>query len=87
MPFPPVLNIEGSHPHLRQLQGNMAQFDAMLKPREAAVSLGVCLRTLLNWRRANYGPPYFEVGRRRYYDPEEIQKWVETRAHHVHPTR
>ena len=49
-----------------------------LGAKQAANALGVSLGTLANWRRIEYGPPYFKVSRQLVmYDEEELTRWLE----------
>jgi hypothetical protein len=43
---------------------------------EAAAGLGICTRTLRNWRRDKCGPPVTLVGNRPYYFRPSVEKWL-----------
>jgi hypothetical protein len=43
---------------------------------ETAANIGVCVRTLRNWRRDKAGPPITMIGRQlRYYRPSVVA-WI-----------
>jgi hypothetical protein len=42
----------------------------------AATGLGVCVKTLRNWRRDKRGPPVTIVGNRPYYFRPSVEKWL-----------
>jgi hypothetical protein len=46
---------------------------------ETAKGLGVCVKTLRNWRRDNCGPPVTLVGNRPYYFRPSVEKWLRAR--------
>jgi hypothetical protein len=46
---------------------------------EHATELGVCVKTLRNWRRDNCGPPYTVVANRLYYYRPSTQKWLRSK--------
>ena len=43
---------------------------------DAAKGLGVCVKTLRNWRRDKRGPPVTIVGNRPYYFRPSVEKWL-----------
>jgi hypothetical protein len=47
--------------------------------KETAAGLGVCVKTLRNWRRDNNGPPYTIVANRLYYYRPSTQKWLRSK--------
>jgi hypothetical protein len=47
-----------------------------LTPAELAAELGTTERTLFNWRRTNYGPPWMKSGRSIKYPSEPFYRWV-----------
>ena len=49
-----------------------AALRAALLQKEASAALGVSVRTLLNWRKAGYGPQPTWDGGRWLYDRAEI---------------
>lgn len=53
----------------------------MISSTQAAEILGVAARTLVFWRRDQYGPqPISRIGRNFAYDREEVEKFAELRA-------
>lgn len=49
---------------------------ALLTTAEAAEVLRLGMATLHRWRKAGKGPPYIEMGRKIYYRPADIERWV-----------
>ncbi|OIJ35464.1 hypothetical protein BK826_08055 [Rothia kristinae] len=47
---------------------------------EAAAILRRTPGTLRWWRHVGEGPKSFTLGRRVYYDAEELQAWIETES-------
>ena len=43
---------------------------------ETAKGLGVCVKTLRNWRRDKRGPPVTLVGSKPYYFDPSTEKWL-----------
>jgi hypothetical protein len=43
---------------------------------ETASGLGVCVKTLRNWRRDKKGPPFTVVAERIYYSKPSREKWL-----------
>lgn len=43
---------------------------------EHAAQLGVCAKTLRNWRRDKKGPPFTIVAERIYYYRPSTEKWL-----------
>jgi predicted site-specific integrase-resolvase len=43
---------------------------------ETANGLGVCVKTLRNWRRDGRGPPVTFVGTKPYYSNPSTVKWL-----------
>jgi hypothetical protein len=43
---------------------------------ETAKGLGVCVKTLRNWRRDKRGPPVTYVGNKPYYFGPSVEKWL-----------
>lgn len=54
-------------------------FDTLLTTDEAAEALGVSKITLAIWRREKRGPRYLKIGNRVYYDPQDLDAWLESR--------
>ncbi len=48
-----------------------------LNTAEAAETLRLGVATLHRWRKAGKGPPYVEMGRKVYYRPADLDRWVE----------
>jgi hypothetical protein len=48
----------------------------LLSQKDTAAILGVDVRTLQRWNQDNYGPPPTRIGRRVYYDPQDVTGWV-----------
>lgn len=53
----------------------MAASGLNLRPKEAAVRIGVSLHTLAHWRVTGEGPRYFKFGRLVFYNEAEIELW------------
>ncbi|HEY7231776.1 MAG TPA: helix-turn-helix domain-containing protein [Pseudolabrys sp.] len=49
---------------------------SLLSQEDAAAILGVCVRTLQRRHKQHAGPPQIKIGRRVYYDPNELMAWV-----------
>ncbi|MGZ3349133.1 MAG: hypothetical protein ACXU89_09335 [Xanthobacteraceae bacterium] len=43
---------------------------------EHAAQLGICAKTLRNWRRDRKGPPFTVVAERIYYYRPSTEKWL-----------
>lgn len=56
------------------------QIDALLSVEDVARILGIPAKTLLTWRSNGDGPPSFRVGRYVRYRPEDLSRWIATRA-------
>jgi predicted DNA-binding transcriptional regulator AlpA len=50
--------------------------DGYITHKEAAARLGRTTKTLWQWRRDKYGPPFYRLGGDLLYRPEEIEKWL-----------
>lgn len=48
--------------------------------RKTVAVLGITARQLAQEREAGRGPPYFQLGSRRYYDLQSALDWLETRC-------
>ena len=46
-----------------------------LSPKELAYELGVRQDTLMRWRQAKIGPPYYREVNRIFYYREEVETW------------
>lgn len=54
----------------------MVDFSRCLQPKEVAPMLGLSGRQLTNWLARGQGPSFYKIGRRYYYEPEEVQLWI-----------
>ena len=45
---------------------------------QAAESLGIKPITLYQWRTKGQGPPFFKIGKRIWYDPDDVDRWIRT---------
>lgn len=53
-----------------------------VRPEQVVQMLpGVTVHTLAQWRYRHEGPPYRKLGARILYPLDELDKWVESRAH------
>lgn len=50
--------------------------NALLDVGQAAVMLGLCHRTLDNWRVRGEGPPFLKIGRAVRYSPNDLDGWL-----------
>ncbi len=46
--------------------------------RRVAAMLGISLRTLQRWRKEGKGPRSTKIGRKPFYELDELQKWIDT---------
>ncbi len=49
----------------------------LLNTAEAAKVLRIGVATLHRWRGAGRGPAFIEMGRKIYYRPADIERWIE----------
>lgn len=54
-------------------------FDTLLTADEVAEILGVHKQTVSVWRKEKRGPRYLKIGNRVYYDPQDLDAWLESR--------
>jgi predicted site-specific integrase-resolvase len=55
--------------------------DDLLRPDEAAASLGYSCRTLATWRKRGYGPAFVRADNRRiFYRRAAVEAWLEQRT-------
>jgi predicted DNA-binding transcriptional regulator AlpA len=47
----------------------------LITPEELAVTLGVTVSTINQWREQGTGPDYTRLGRRVYYRLEDVRTW------------
>jgi hypothetical protein len=52
---------------------------------DLAKELNVTVRTLARWRALRIGPDPTKIGRRVYYSPETIRRWLENGGSGGHP--
>jgi len=52
----------------------------LLSQEEAAMVIGVKPPTLAAWRHFDKGPPYRKIGRSCFYQPKEIDRWLDQQA-------
>ena len=50
-----------------------------LRPRDAAVALGVSERLLLEWRK-NHGLPYVRLGETVLHPVDEVRAWLRVKS-------
>ena len=48
-----------------------------LTPKQVAERIHVHEQTLVKWRRAKMGPPWFRRGKRIFYRSTEVDDWYE----------
>ncbi|MFJ6566731.1 helix-turn-helix transcriptional regulator [Streptomyces sp. NPDC091292] len=53
--------------------------DRYLTPDDIAMTFGVPLETVYQWRKKRTGPPGFRVGKHLRYDPAAVRAWVNDR--------
>jgi predicted site-specific integrase-resolvase len=46
------------------------------REEEQAEKLGICFKTLRNWRRDGIGPPFTFIAGRAYYHDPSTMKWL-----------
>ena len=51
----------------------------LLSVEEAAQRLGVARQTIYNWMSTRQGPKYIAIGRRRMFDPDDLQEFIDQR--------
>jgi len=44
---------------------------------ETALRMRMAPGTLAVWRCRRFGPPFIRVGRRIFYDPRDVSRWLE----------
>jgi predicted DNA-binding transcriptional regulator AlpA len=49
----------------------------LLGEHRVAEMLGCSLRTLQRWRKEGKGPPSTKIGRKVYYDLNDLQEWID----------
>ena len=61
------------------VEGKLRQLQPLLSTIQAAPLAGVEPHTLEKWRADhNRGPRHLKIGRRVYYDPDDIAEWRES---------
>jgi len=58
----------------------MNSLEPLLTPSRVARILGIEVETLAAWRRKEYGPPWYRIGKKIRYSEAEILSWMSTRA-------
>ena len=48
----------------------------LLNARQAAAVCGKCLRTWRNWDAGGHIPRAMQIGRAKYWRPDELEAWV-----------
>ena len=51
----------------------------LLSVKEAAQRLGVAKQTMYNWIHTRRSPKYIAIGRRRLFDPKDLQDFIDAR--------
>ncbi len=63
---------------------DFAELKTYLRPKEAAIFMGVGVQTLNNWRSQKKGPKFVRIGRKCIrYEQEELIRFME--EHTVNP--
>lgn len=57
----------------------------LLDTKQVAALLRLTPRTIINWRNAGVGPAYIDVGRRIYYRPQDVARFLDKKT--VQPVR
>ena len=57
-------------------------FSELITEPEYSQVAGVSIVTLRRERRLGNGPPFIKVGRRIYYDPLDVARWLESQKVH-----
>lgn len=50
----------------------------LLTIQDLARKFGVTVETIYDWRKRRYGPPAIKVGRRLFWDPADVQTWLDS---------
>ena len=48
-----------------------------ISERRAAETLGRCPRTLQRWRKKGKGPAFTTIGRKIFYELNDLQEWID----------
>lgn len=59
----------------------------LLNTLEAAKALRLGTATLTRWRKLGKGPPYLEIGRKVFYRPVDLERWIEAQQRQPLPTK
>ena len=51
----------------------------LMSVEEAAKRLGVAKQTMYNWIHTRRSPKYIAIGRRRLFDPNDLQQFIDAR--------
>ena len=60
-----------------ECQQNPPNSSVYLNEREAAVMIGVSVKTLQRWRYSRSGPPYIKLKHLVRYPVEDLQSWLD----------
>src|SRR5713101_4972874 len=56
-----------------------AEAIALLSPTDVARLTGQAIGTLMNWRYRRIGPPFIKIGRKVWYDTQDLRAWIASR--------
>jgi predicted DNA-binding transcriptional regulator AlpA len=73
-----IVNPEGTNP-TTAAAGDEIVIDGrrLLDERRVAAMLGRSPRTLQRWRTEGKGPPSTKIGREVFYEPNDLQEWID----------
>jgi predicted site-specific integrase-resolvase len=54
-------------------------YGLLLPDTKAARYLPVSVHTLRSWRRHGHGPAFVRIGRKVFYDLNDIEQWISSR--------
>lgn len=57
-----------------------------LTARDAAMAIGVHVRTLKYWKATGYGPDHFYIGKRLFYRRSDVAAWLQAISDTKAPT-
>jgi hypothetical protein len=74
---PPVMLLEVATPQAQSTSDELiVEGRRLVSEQRAAEILAVGTRTLQRWNKRNIGPPPTKVGRRNFYDLEQLTNWL-----------
>jgi hypothetical protein len=76
---------EGGEAKLYAMPNPVAFLSDHLSEEEFAAEIKHTLRTVQRWRALRIGPDPTWIGRRVYYSPETIRRWLENGGSGGHP--